>query len=745
MKRRGFSIFRLLCIAAMFVLAVYLLRLFVLRPVVNTPDQVNVPTQTTSSEDDGKNSYEGFTAQLSNTHSSNWKLTSNVGQLNTQIISGVRDKRTKIVGNNNDVMTIMVYMCGSDLESKNAMGVYDLVEMANAKLSDKINLLVYTGGSKQWHTDSISARYNQIYKVVGDGKIQCLVENAGTGAMVDPDNLTSFIEFGTENYEANRYALIFWDHGGGTVSGYGYDEKYPRAGSMSLAQIDKALTNADVTFDFVGFDCCLMATTETALMLTEHADYMIGSEEAEPGIGWYYTDWLSNLSRDTSMSTLQIGKNIADDFVRKCRSDTPGQIATLSLIDLAELEYTIPERLSAFSEDTTNMINQDYRTVAYARSGAREFASDTRIDMVDMVGLSANMNTDAGNELAQALMSAIKYNNSNVSDAYGLSVYFPYRTTKYLSTVLDVYDDIDMNEDYSNCIRSFASYQGAGQISSGGSHYAYQSTDGYDSSSGYYSSDSADVIFQLFDLFLNGGYSSEPSYSDYYGYDMGNWWDRNNSRQIAEYIAKNHFDADLKWKNDKITLSDEQWSLVDRLLLNMFIDDGKGYIELGKDALYDFDDDRSLLKMKDMTWIVASADNENWQFVPYYHLYATDDGEKTIYTGRIPVRLNGDYADLLVNIDDEDMNVVGYTYDYRDDSDVVAKSLYELNENDEIEFVCDYYDYEGNYDSAYILGEKLIVKDKVYLGDMPLDDYKTLAQYEFVDIYQQSYWSEAIR
>ena len=96
----------------------------------------------------------------------------------------------------------------------------------------------------------------------------------------------------------------------------------------------------------------------------------------------------------------------------------------------------------------------------------------------------------------------------------------------------------------------------------------------------------------------------------------------------------------------------------------MFIDDGKGYIELGKDALYDFDDDRSLLKMKDMTWIVASADNENWQFVPYYHLYATDDGEKTIYTGRIPVRLNGDYADLLVNIDDEDMNVVGYTYDY---------------------------------------------------------------------------------
>ena len=741
-KRKGFSLFKLLLIVALVFVGIMVINMLLNRPVV--PSTINTPTTSTNTDDDGKNSYDGFVAQMSNTYSTNWKLTSNVGQLNSSVIAGVRDKRTNIIGNNKDVITIMVFMCGSDLESKNAMGVYDLVEMANADYSDNVNLLVYTGGSKTWHTDSISARYNQIYRVIGNGKIQPLVENAGTGAMVDPDTLTSFIEYGVENFEANRYALIFWDHGGGTVSGYGYDEKYPNAGSMSLSQIDKALTNAGVEFDFVGFDCCLMATTETALMLSEHADYMIGSEESEPGIGWYYTDWLSKLSKNTSMPTLEIGKNIADDFVKKCRSETPGQIATLSLIDLAEIEYTIPERLSAFAQDTTDKMSEDFRSVAAARSGAREFASEAYIDMVDMVGLSANMNTEAGNELAQALMSAIKYNNTNVSDAYGLSVYFPYRTTKYLSTVLDVYDDIDMNTDYSSCIRSFASYAGAGQVSSGGSHYAYQTTGG-GGSSDYYSSDSADALMELLEYFLAGTYSSEPSYSQYYSYGMDSWFDRDNLAKIAKYVADNHFNADLHWKNGKISLSEDQWNKVDRLLLNVFIDDGKGYIELGKDALFDFDSEGSLVKLDDMTWVVASNDDENWQFVPYYHLYSTvDDNGVTVYTGRIPVMLNGDYANLIVEIDENDMVVTGYTYDYLEGSEIVAKSVKELNENDEIQFVCDYYTYEGDYDSAYILGDKLIVKDKVYLGDMSLEGYKTVAQYEFIDLYQQSYWTDVM-
>ena len=715
-----------------------------------TPETVVPQTDTATNtviEDDGKNSYEGISGNLSTTYSSNWQLSNNVGKLDLQVQPGIRAKRTQILGNQKDTVTVMVYMCGSDLESQSAMGVMDLQEMASADLSDNVNLIVYTGGTTKWHTDIISSRYNQIYQVVGDNKISCLVENAGTGSMVDPDTLVSFIEYCTDNFEANRYELILWDHGGGSVSGYGYDEKYPKRGSMSLAQLDAALTEADVDFDFIGFDACLMATTETALMLAEHADYMIASEESEPGIGWYYTNWVSKLSKDPSISTVELGKTIADDFVSTCAAKTPRQTATLSVIDLAEVEDIVPALLSEFSKEASQLVESDFRTIAAARKGTREFAADTYIDMVDFVDLASKIDTPKAKALCQSLMSAIKYNNTtrDISNAYGLSIYFPYRSTKYVNTVLNVYDAIDMNEDYAELVRTTATYEAGGQVASGGSHSAYGSYNSSDYSDYYSSQSSEELIIDLLNLFINGSYASEPSYDSYYGSALDNLFGGRSLDKLSKYIAENHFDGDLNWKDNKIALTAEQWSLIDALKLNLFIDDGKGYIDMGKDSIYEINDNGELLAPEDDSWIVISVDNENWVFVPYYDLYSTKDGDNTIYTGRIPVTINGQYANLITMIDDEEAVIAGISYDYKDDSDVVAKNLSEFAEGDVIIPVCDYYDYDGNYISSYELENVLTYTDAIYLGDMELKDYKTLKSYEFTDFYGQKYYSSAIK
>ena len=61
--------------------------------------------------------------------------------LDTSVAKGARDKYTRILGSGKDITTIMVYMCGTDLESKSGMATNDLVEMANAGSSDQINLI----------------------------------------------------------------------------------------------------------------------------------------------------------------------------------------------------------------------------------------------------------------------------------------------------------------------------------------------------------------------------------------------------------------------------------------------------------------------------------------------------------------------------------------------------------------------------------------------------------------------------
>lgn len=241
------------------------------------------------------------------TTSTGWELGSNTGRLNTSVDSQAREKRTQILGKGKDEVTIMVYMCGTDLESRSGMATSDLQEMLAADLGDKVNLIVFTGGCTKWKNNVVSSSVNQIYQIT-DGKMKVLKKDAGKASMTDPNTLVDFIKYCDTNFPANRNQLIFWDHGGGSISGYGYDEKNRVSGSMDLAEINQALKKAGVTFDFIGFDACLMATLETALMLSPYADYLIASEETEPGVGWYYTDWLTALGKNTSMSTLILVK-----------------------------------------------------------------------------------------------------------------------------------------------------------------------------------------------------------------------------------------------------------------------------------------------------------------------------------------------------------------------------------------------------------------------------------------------------
>lgn len=263
-------------------------------------------------------------------------------------ITGPRTRRTEILGGGRDVFTIMIYMCGTDLESQYGMGTADLNEMLHATISDKVNIIVETGGTARWRNSVVKNNTNQHYQVTSSG-LKLLQDNLGQRPMTDPRTLQDFITYSATNFPANRYALIFWDHGGGSLSGFGYDQLFPNSGSMSISQIHSALEGAGVKFDFVGFDACLMATLETAYMLNYHADYMIASEETEPGIGWHYTNWISKLSANTSMDTVEIGKLIIDDFIATCRQTVPREITTLSIIDLVVLNNIVDEPFKKFA------------------------------------------------------------------------------------------------------------------------------------------------------------------------------------------------------------------------------------------------------------------------------------------------------------------------------------------------------------------------------------------------------------
>jgi len=54
-------------------------------------------------------------------------------------------------------------------------------------------------------------------------------------------------------------------------------------------------------------------------------------------------------------------------------------------------------------------------------------------------------------------------------------------------------------------------------------------------------------------------------------------------------------------------MSEEQWSLVQQMEMNVFIDDGEGFIDLGLDNVYEFNEDGDLVMEFDGTWLALNG------------------------------------------------------------------------------------------------------------------------------------------
>ena len=692
------------------------------------------------------------------------------------VVGEARAKRVVPKGNGKDTVTVMIYMCGTDLESKYGMGTSDLGEMVKATISDKVNVIVETGGCRAWKNNIVSSSVNQIYQVQTGG-LRRLESDFGKSYMTDPDNLASFIQYCKKNFPADRNILIFWDHGGGSLSGYGYDEKQGSgfgvsADTMTLPEIKAALQKGGCVFDWIGFDACLMATLETAMVCNDYADYMIASEESEPGTGWYYTDWLTQLSKNTSVSTESIGKTIVDTFVTASQRAQANAQVTLSVVDLAKMQGTVPQALRNFSAATTNLIKgNNYKQVADARANARQFARQSRINQVDMIDLCERIGTAESKTLAAALKGCVAYNKSTMTRAYGVSVYFPYETLNGVKNAINTYNNLGIDSEYTKCIQSFASVGQGGQFASsasqqygsyssggdllstllggfmdsgsyGSSPYGSSSplgslTGGYTNSSGSYSAGNSVDASTIYDLLNAFSGRSMPAALD--------WVDTDLVASKALDISENRLDpARITITNKNgvptLVLTDAEWALIETAAVNVFVDDGKGFIDLGYDNYLEYDQDNDLILGFDGTWLCVDGHPAAF--------YMTEAGEDGTY-GRIPAKITRNGEEMLMNImvfidQDGDAVVLGADPLYAGETETLGKGSIPLEKGDKIQLLCDYYTYDNAYEGSYTLGKAFTAGSSLTVEYLVLDNTELTVSYRLTDVYGNVYWTPAV-
>ncbi len=349
-------------------------------------------------------------------------------------------------------MTLMVYMIGSDLESINGCASQDIREMIDAHPGEHVRIILETGGADQWMAHDISNRKLQRWEVTGEGLT--LLEEMDSARMSDADTLADFLQWGNERYPAERTGVILWNHGGGSALGYGHDELFPE-GMLTLPGIRRAFQKAGGHYAFIGFDACLMSTLETGCMLSEFADYLIASEETEPGDGWFYTDWLKKLNKDPGLTTEKLGKAITKDFIAQSRTH-PYDTYTLAMIRLDKVQ-DLMEKLTEFFEESAARIQAgEYRTFAAARVRSTSFGSGhyEQIDVGDYLEL---IDPDGKFGLEKALKNCIVCFETSLKRTCGLAMYYPYQNLNLYTKMMRNLSEIGYPGRYFDFFNSFCS------------------------------------------------------------------------------------------------------------------------------------------------------------------------------------------------------------------------------------------------------------------------------------------------
>lgn len=359
-----------------------------------------------------------------------------------------------------ETWSIYWYLCGSDLESKGGAATKDIQELMSVRLPENVTVVIETGGAKKWQNSTMSSRYLEryVYDSTGLGRAE-RVQQANMGSS---STLADFLNFCEDYYPADHEIVLFWDHGGGSTQGVAFDENY-RYDSLTLDEMYQAFDSVydlskGAPLEMVGFDTCLMATIDTAYTFSDIANYMVASEEYEPGCGWDYKGWVSALARDTSMDGAELGKYICDTYIKGCQKYRMDGEATLSVTDLrkvgklqqaynklgAEALVNQTENASFFADFCRNA----ERAESYGGNSAKTGYSNM-VDLGDLVRQNQYNFPKSGNSVLTALDDCIVYkvNGKYRQEASGLSCYFSFNKDE---KDLRLYDTICASDAFSS-------------------------------------------------------------------------------------------------------------------------------------------------------------------------------------------------------------------------------------------------------------------------------------------------------
>ncbi|MEB3884535.1 clostripain-related cysteine peptidase, partial [Lyngbya sp. CCY1209] len=330
-----------------------------------------------------------------------------------------------------DQWTIMVYIAADN--NLEGAGIVDINEMEAVNLPDNVNVVVQIdridGSPERWDDTSngnwTDTRRGLIEHDNDTSLITSDLQSLEELNMGDPATLTEFIQWGAQNYPAENYAVVIWDHGGG-LSGVAWDETDGNA-NLSLSEVTGAITDANLggNLKVVGFDACLQGLVEQAYEIKDLAEVVVASQDLEPGQGWDYTGWLQDLAiAGGRLDAEQMGEAVVDSYGEFYNNrETQSAIRTGAL---GALNTAIDEFVEAVLDTGTG---PDWTPIIQARSASTAFDKPNERDLGSFMDAIARQTSGAiataARNVSQTLNNEVLIDQVNLGNVSGLSIYLP--------------------------------------------------------------------------------------------------------------------------------------------------------------------------------------------------------------------------------------------------------------------------------------------------------------------------------
>lgn len=630
-----------------------------------------------------------------------------------------------------DMWTVFVYMCGSDLESDQGSGTDDMIEMQEATGNcSNLRFVVEADGTREWQNELCEDGKKQRLVFSGGG---CDVVYSGESTnMGASGTLEDFLKWGIEEYGSKYMVLDLWNHGGGSINGVCFDELNDDD-SLSLLEIDKALAavyeDFNIEFQLMGCDACLMGAVELANIFASYSDFMIASQNLETGNGWDYNAFSDAINAGVTNGG-DLGKYLCDGYYNSCILTGEQNEATMSVIDLSELDAFLTE-FNAFSSDLYDFASDSLTDIIRAAKSTLNFGGNNRsegytnmVDIKNLLYYTSDYSNHA-DKTAQLLNKCIVYsrNGESLRDAGGLSVYYPLCVQG--SSELNMLKDICVSPYYLS-LSDLCAY---GSDNNG-------SIDGYNSNS----------WLGTGSLFWSDDSISLSDY-DYWELDNSTWLNSDTNSTAITFETEPNIDEEGMYN---FTLTKTSLYDLDTVYCNIMMshwdeeDNCEYMLDLGTDNYVDLDWD---------TGYCCDAFDGIWFALPdgqpicvyLVETYLDENEYYNIYTS--PIYLNGEYTNLRIKQDystDELQTTILGIWDGISDSGSAARDIYQLQagdiiepcyyayDADTLEYVTDFYGDEYIYDGYSEIGYGEMYYGDYYYSFEIYDYYGSVLYTDFV-------------